>query len=232
MNHPEAGQGVFIQPEKEVIPGSLVGLVPGVLYSNNEAQKKSMRPFRHKTELPYLLRGNFLLNFEDPLFYPDYYFGRSLENSLKDNNSVKKLEVPGHWINPYAVGHFINHPPSGIAANVTFVDIDVPASFFPNALMRYFPYSFYAEMPSGWRRKERTYRALGVIALEPLQVKTELFVDYSSNRFADQFEPEWLVDPPEGMLAEYLVKQNPIYEFSAFSKWLLRSGDTELSHFK
>jgi hypothetical protein len=212
---------VFIVAERRLVPGTLLGLVPGVIYANAEAKVKGKKSTFKKTELPYLVRGRQLLDFEDPLFYPDYAYHKSIEKLLRDNQT-KPVEVQGSWINPYAVGQFINHPPPGHGANVTFVDISVPASFYPTSLMRYFPYQFYADTPQGLIKKERTYQALGVIALEPLEGRTELFVNYSSDRFAGEFEPDWLVDPPEGTLDGLLVKKEAYHDFSVLNKWVLR----------
>mmetsp|Transcript_15581 Transcript_15581/g.28318 ORF Transcript_15581/g.28318 Transcript_15581/m.28318 type:complete len:303 (+) Transcript_15581:1150-2058(+) len=221
--HPESGEGVFIQAEKDITPGTIIGLVPGIIYAKSEAERKAPKIFTHNTELPYLNSGNYQLNFEDPLFFPDYHFGKSIEKSLRDDNAEKPVEIPGHWVNPYAVGQFVNHPPQGSCPNVAFVDIQVPASFFPYTLMRYFPYSFYADIPRGWRKHQRVYQAVGLVAIEPISKgRTELFINYSSDRFADQFEPEWLATPPDGSLAQYLVKEEAYHEFSALSKSILR----------
>jgi hypothetical protein len=43
-------------------------------------------------------------------------------------------------INPFSVGHIINHPPPDISANVKFVDFDLPYTFFPSYLGKYLPY--------------------------------------------------------------------------------------------
>ena len=43
-------------------------------------------------------------------------------------------------INPFAVGHFVNHPPPDQAANVKFIDFDLPYTFFPSYMGRYLPY--------------------------------------------------------------------------------------------
>ena len=48
--------------------------------------------------------------------------------------------VSAELINPYAVGHLINHPPPDIAANVKTVDFDLPYTFFPSYMGRYLPY--------------------------------------------------------------------------------------------
>ncbi len=44
--------------------------------------------------------------------------------------------------NPYAHGHMINHPPPNVAANVKFIDIEIPYTFYPVDFQRYIPYIF------------------------------------------------------------------------------------------
>lgn len=39
--------------------------------------------------------------------------------------------VPPEYINPYAKGHKINHPPPETAANVVLLDLIIPNHFFP-----------------------------------------------------------------------------------------------------
>jgi len=48
--------------------------------------------------------------------------------------------VKPHMINPFALGHFINHAPPDQPANVKFVDLDIPFTFFPNYINKYFPF--------------------------------------------------------------------------------------------
>jgi hypothetical protein len=53
--------------------------------------------------------------------------------------------IPLSYCNPIALGHKINHPPPDTEANVMFVDIDIPYTFFPSDFMRYIPNVFYTE---------------------------------------------------------------------------------------
>jgi hypothetical protein len=53
-------------------------------------------------------------------------------------------------INPFAVGHLINHPPPDVAANVKLVDFDLPYTFFPNYISRYFPFIESCEKQLGF----------------------------------------------------------------------------------
>jgi hypothetical protein len=43
-------------------------------------------------------------------------------------------------MNPFAVGHLVNHPPPDTAANIKFIDFDLPYTFFPSSMARYLPY--------------------------------------------------------------------------------------------
>jgi len=49
-------------------------------------------------------------------------------------------KVPYEVINPFALGHMINHPPPEVSANVLFVDFDIPYNWFPSSFRRYLPY--------------------------------------------------------------------------------------------
>ena len=60
-------------------------------------------------------------------------------------HSNKMLTASPEMINPYAVGHFVNHAPPDIAANVKFVDFDLPYTFFPSYMDRYMPYIYCRE---------------------------------------------------------------------------------------
>jgi hypothetical protein len=55
-------------------------------------------------------------------------------------------------INPYAVGHIINHPPPDTPANTVMIDFDLPYSFFPSSFARYIPYIKYRDEPKGQGR--------------------------------------------------------------------------------
>lgn len=55
--------------------------------------------------------------------------------------------IEGRDINPYALGHMINHPPPGVPANCILIDLDVPFTFFTAEYSRYLPY-MYEEFPT------------------------------------------------------------------------------------
>ena len=50
--------------------------------------------------------------------------------------------IEGRDINPYALGHIINHPPPGVPANCMFIDLDLPFTFFTSEYSRYLPYMY------------------------------------------------------------------------------------------
>lgn len=86
-------------------------------------------------------------------------------------------------INPFAVGHVINHPPPDVAANVKFVDFDLPFTFFPSYISRYFPFIESADKPTMFRNQSETrtkhvIRAVAIVAQETIAHGEELFSDY------------------------------------------------------
>ena len=42
-------------------------------------------------------------------------------------------------VNPFALGHKINHPPKGFGANVVLLDLLIPNHFFTIDYLRYLP---------------------------------------------------------------------------------------------
>lgn len=72
-------------------------------------------------------------------------------------SDAELIEVPPQDINPYAVGHLINHPPPDFSANVNLIDFDLPYNFFPSAYARYIPYIKYREnLPNTQNHKSIT----------------------------------------------------------------------------
>jgi hypothetical protein len=53
---------------------------------------------------------------------------------------MKMMKVSGEMLNPFAVGHLINHPPPDMIANVKTVDLDLPYTFFPSYMTKYLPF--------------------------------------------------------------------------------------------
>ena len=71
-------------------------------------------------------------------------------------------------INPYALGHYLNHPPPDTPANVSLIDFDLPYTFFPSNYARYIPYINYREEPTKTKtyetRRGDVYRAVAIVA--------------------------------------------------------------------
>jgi hypothetical protein len=178
IDHHEAGRGVFLscKRQKVVLPGTLLGLFPGVICDPNVP----LPPTPKRAGLrPYLKRyDGFWLDYEKELPYPmpppgsnflDYFenFLMQMEKRGNDTN-MKIVQVEPEKINPYALGHFINHPPPDTSANVSLIDFDLPYTFFPSSYSRYFPYIKYREEPKRSKtyetRDNSVYRAVAIVA--------------------------------------------------------------------
>ena len=100
----------------------------------------------------------------------------------RGENEAVYVEVPADDINPYAVGHMINHPPPDTPANVKFLDFDLPYSFFPSAYARYIPYIKFRDESNATQesatRNNKVFRAVAVVATSSLSHGDELYVDY------------------------------------------------------
>lgn len=92
------------------------------------------------------------------------------------------VQVPPEYLNPYALGHLINHPPPDTPTNVLLVDFDLPYTFFPSSYSRYLPYIKYREEPKRSKtaetRNNDVFRAVAVVAQSTIAHGEELFVDY------------------------------------------------------
>lgn len=221
ISHPEAGNGVFLQTNTVVLPGTLLGFVPGIIYDQGTTKIKLKDYNQDKIELPVLMRyDGFSVGFDDPLYYPPYNMGYSVKEYLEQFQSAhgSPYEVDSHQINPYGIGHLINHPPSDRAPNVCFIELEIPKEIFPGYLLKYLPYMHFDET-----QKVSTYKGVGVFALESLENNEELFVNYGTERFSFEFAPDWLVKPPENKsIAKFLNKKEALYEFSKLNKMLLK----------
>ena len=95
---------------------------------------------------------------------------------------MKIIQVPPESLNPYALGHLINHPPPDTPANVQLIDFDLPYTFFPSSYARYIPYIKYREEASKKNshesRNNEVFRACAVVAQTTIASGEELFVDY------------------------------------------------------
>ena len=99
---------------------------------------------------PYLLRYvGFWLDHEQELPYPmpepgtsyeEFYENFMFQAELRGEDDASFVKVPADDINPYALGHLINHPPPDIPVNAKLLDFDLPYTFFPSTYARYIPY--------------------------------------------------------------------------------------------
>jgi hypothetical protein len=104
-------------------------------------------------------------------------------------------------INPYALGHKINHPPPETPANVSLIDFDLPYTFFPSAYSRYIPYIKYRMEPKRDRtyesRSNDVFRAVAIVAQTTIAHDEELYVDYLVDiRAPLDYTPDWLLESP------------------------------------
>lgn len=226
VKHPEAGLGVYLESESPVPPGTLLGFFPGVVYPKSIMSLKIEKNYLLKAEMPFIQRYNGVgVAHEDYLFYPSYNLGMSVEEYMTSRSRLKygePIEIRPEMLNPYALGHMINHPPINTSPNVGFLDLEIPTSFFPSFLMRYFPYMSYCEETKSKKFKNKHYQVVAVVALKTLQ-NEELFVNYGGERFPCDFAPEWLHDAPECKpIASYLCKEEALYDFSRLNKLLIK----------
>lgn len=232
INHPQAGNGVFVYSENPVPPGKLLGFFPGVIYCK-ETMNKSKILNRPMIELPYLLRWNGNAMFHDEhLFYPPFKLGYGAEEYLERRDRTKKeapIEVLPQQVNPYAVGHLINHPPPGVPPNACLIDFEIPESFFPSFLLKHFPYMRYSIRPSA---PPTPFHTIGIISLSTLH-NEELFLNYGTERFPQNYTPDWLEDPPDNLpIANFLCKEDCLHDFSRLNKMLMKWDSVSLSEYE
>jgi hypothetical protein len=116
---------------------------------------------------------------------------------------MKIVQVPPTFLNPYALGHLVNHPPPDTPANISLIDFDLPYTFFPSSYTRYIPYIKHREEPKKGKTYETrdagVYRAVAMVAQTPIAHGDELFVDYLEDQRLELDQgvvPEWLLEPP------------------------------------
>eukprot|EP00347_Sterkiella_histriomuscorum_P012351 403368929 len=190
IDHHEAGRGVFLEcPRRQpiVLPGTLLGIFPGVVCDPG----CPMPPTPKRGLRPYLKRfDGYWIDYEKELPYPMPSPGSNLidfaENfsSQIDKSGMHKsfIEVPPEYMNPFALGHLINHPPPDIPANVQLIDFDLPYTFFPSTV--------------------------AVVAQQTISSGEELFCDYlTDERVSIEYLPDWLLEPPPSPNSVYLTKK-------------------------
>ena len=113
------------------------------------------------------------------------------------------IRVSPEKLNPYAIGHLINHPPPDTPANVKLLDFDLPITFFPSYMSNYFPILKRHEDHAFTKKQNETrtvntLRAIAVVSLDTLKHNDELYVDYlEDERTEIDFTPDWLIKPPD-----------------------------------
>jgi len=128
-------------------------------------------------------------------------------------------------MNPFAVGHMVNHPPPDITANVKFVDFDLPYTFFPSSLGRYIPYinsreTVMKRSAQAETRSNDVMRAIAMVSQQIISDGDELYVDYiQDNRTEINYTPDWLLEPPSP--SPYLQKKEMISEIPLAVKALI-----------
>ena len=156
IDHHEAGDGVFVSCRRQgiVLPGTLLGLFAGVVCDPVVPEPSIPE---HSAMRPYLKRyDGYWIDYEKELPYPmpspgtnfeDFVNDFELQAQLRGLNEARLTQVPCDMINPYAVGHKINHPPPDTPTNVKLIDFDLPYSFFPTSFARYIPYINFRDEP-------------------------------------------------------------------------------------
>ncbi|KAL4441354.1 hypothetical protein ABPG74_013649 [Tetrahymena malaccensis] len=236
LEHHSAGEGVFLNCADgvSVIPtGSFLGFLGGVVYdsltdyNNSNSSDKLPDTYIHRFD-------NTVVDFAQKIPYP-YIYGNSIKDYIflmsqrKESEKVHIKEVPSNFINPFSVGHKINHPPKFSSPNVIFLDIYIPMHFFSESFMKFFPF-IRADSPkqSSFISKKNKidlnvdhFHGIGIFALRDIYDGEELFVDYFDCNFYDvENTPDWLIRPPP--LDPQYTKQEFEYGFSMLAKLIDR----------
>lgn len=200
--------------QKIVLPGTLLGLFPGVMCDPYVTMPQTPKASALR---PFLLRyDGWWLDYEKELPYPmpppgvsfeDHYEQFKFNAELRGTPDDELIQVPPQDINPYALGHLINHPPPDFLANVKLIDFDLPYNFFPSTHSRYIPYIKFREgLPNSQKHKsvtrdESVFRAVALVATETISHGEELYLNYLNDQrvcpSALSNAPDWLISPPD-----------------------------------
>jgi len=189
IDHPDSGYGVIL--DGRCLPGTVIGFYPGAIYYPNNVNKISKdneymirrydsvvidgRPWDRKAEM---LRKQ--------LARLEYVAGGDIDTQFdKLKKELKK------YMNPFAIGNYINHPPAGSSPNVVCHEYDFPRMAEP--LRDYIP-NFYAEKPSMFNRSFAYMQGMAIIARTEI-VDEELYLNYRFNPANPN--PSWYVQPDE-----------------------------------
>ncbi|KAG1676909.1 hypothetical protein FOA52_014785 [Chlamydomonas sp. UWO 241] len=240
VKHPAAGQGLFLQGE--ALPGTVVAILPGLTYTRTQYSRMPNFP-RVDTANPYLSR-TYMMDIIDskPWGTGDDRSGSSASTSGSSSGSSSSSSSgtgagDGRWVwltcaearllgvlegrHPLALGHMVNHPAAGGAANVVEVPFTWEARTGEPAWLRaYVPCAPWVEdvglevedeggedeevSQGDALRKElvpggaaSTVRGLALVATRTLHDGEELLQNYRLNPRGPQ--PSWYtpVDPDE-----------------------------------
>ena len=98
-------------------------------------------------------------------------------------------KIPYEALNPYALGHVINHPPPDVSSNVLFVDFNIPFNWFPSNFWKFLPYVQTRHFDGVDHLK-----TIAVVSTKSINPNEELFANYiEDNRCPLDFSPDWLI---------------------------------------
>jgi hypothetical protein len=121
-------------------PGTLLGLVPGVIY-----EKYQDMHIEAPVDSHFFRFDGTIFHFDEKVFFPvrPHQSREEMEKIMGEVHNIVKWQifnvrnaekggferVSGSDINPYAVGHMINHTPLDGITNVSLVDIFIPNKY-------------------------------------------------------------------------------------------------------
>ena len=131
-------------------------------------------------------------------------------------------------INPYAIGHKINHPPPDVSENVSFVDFDIPYTWYPYEYFRHLPYiDMNGDTPLTQTYRKDILRTVAIVAARFIEDGEELYANYfEDDRVPIGYTTDWLIRPPP--LSPYLVKKRMITEVPFAARFLYMIKATKM----
>jgi len=189
---PGAGRGVFL--DGRATAGSLLAFLPGEVWPKEHLLTKSADVIEH-----FSSEEDGEEDFQVTLRFDDYVVDSR-------QSPVTVLSREGS-MNPWGIGHMINHPPSGTLPNCQSTMIDYTVRMELGDLLRYVP-NAYARRP-GWQSsffdlEATAMHGMGYIARRDV-CNEELVYDY---RLQSDVTPDW-------------------YDIVEYSSGVGRSGDSD-----
>ena len=178
IEHHEAGQGIFLDSETPVLPGTLLGFYPGVIM--NKMDEKRF----HETDIkPFMVRDDgYWVNHEYGIPNTDKRFSvehfsevESFKKMIKAKSEREENPIDPIAINPYAIGHLLNHPPPDVSENIVFVDFDIPYTWFPTSFSKFIP---YADVRDVDLKKQTAWKTIAVVSNRIIHPGEEIYANY------------------------------------------------------